>query len=278
MEKSFAVIDVETTFGNEVMSIGVAIADSTTKELIEARYYVIEPECNEISMYSGALYLKGADICLQADRSEVISDIKLFLKDFAITKIFAYNASFDKNHLPELADYNWFDIMKIAAYKQYNHMIPDSVECYGTGRMKKGYGVEEIIKMLSGKEYVETHNAYFDAIDELGIIRMLGRDISDYDVALLSNSSKKSRRKKLASAISYDNKSVNIARTMSVTNSQGINSITEKNKSASSISYDNTFVNTARAKSVTNGQGVNSRPEKNKSTLKGLRSLFAKLF
>ena len=79
-------------------------------------------------------------------------------------KLFAYNASFDKNHLPEYSKYQWYDIMRLASYRQYNKAIPDSADCYKTGKMKRGYGVESILQMLSGnKGYSETHNALLDA-------------------------------------------------------------------------------------------------------------------
>ena len=185
MAERFAVIDTETTWKKNVMSIGVVIADSETRKMVKARYYVVEPECYEFGMFSNQLYIKGADVHLKGDRNKVIEDVEDYLEDNGVSKIFAYNASFDRSCLPELSDYGWFDIMRIAAYKQYNHMIPDYVECYGTGKMKSGYGVEQIIRMLSGDErYVETHNAYFDAIDELRIMQLLGRDISKYSVAL----------------------------------------------------------------------------------------------
>ena len=40
----FAVIDTETTWTDKVMSIGVVIADTNTKEVIDAKYYMIDPE------------------------------------------------------------------------------------------------------------------------------------------------------------------------------------------------------------------------------------------
>lgn len=197
MANSFAVIDVETALSNEVMSIGVVIAGSETMGMVTARYYVVEPECYEFGMFSDSLYIKGADVHLKGERDKVIEDVENYLEDNGVSKIFAYNASFDRSCLPELTDYSWYDIMRIAAYKQYNQMIPDCVECYGTGKMKRGYGVEPIFRMLSGDEcYFETHNAYFDAIDELKIMELLGRDIGDYSVALLDSTPKTSRKNK----------------------------------------------------------------------------------
>ncbi len=76
--------------------------------------------------------------------------------------------------------------MRLAAYRQYNLAIPSSADCFKTGRLKRGYGVEDILKMLSkNKRYRETHNAVLDAQDELEIIRLLGHDIIEYDIALI---------------------------------------------------------------------------------------------
>ena len=98
--------------------------------------------------------------------------------------MFAYNATFDKNLLKELADYSWYDIMKIAAYRKYNDKIPLDVECCKTGKMKRNYGVEPMMQLLSGNcRYEEVHNALYDAIDELEIMRLLGKPLSEYDVA-----------------------------------------------------------------------------------------------
>ena len=55
-----------------------------------------------------------------------------------------------------------------------------------TGKMKRGYGVEGILRMLGeDKNYCETHNAYLDAIDELSIVKLLNLDLGVYDVAII---------------------------------------------------------------------------------------------
>ncbi len=44
-----------------------------------------------------------------------------------------------------------------------------------------GYGVESILRMLSGDcGYCEVHNAICDAMDELTIMRLLGHSIDAY--------------------------------------------------------------------------------------------------
>ena len=81
-----------------------------------------------------------------------------------------------------------YDIMRLAAYRQYNRAILDSADCCKTGRLKRGYGVENILKMLSGNHrYYETHNAVLDAEDELQIMQLLGHELNEYEIALLSD-------------------------------------------------------------------------------------------
>jgi len=71
--------------------------------------------------------------------------------------------------------------MRLAAYRQFNPCIPACADCYSTGRLKRGYGVEPILRLLSGKQrYQETHNAVLDALDELSIMRLLGIPLSEY--------------------------------------------------------------------------------------------------
>ena len=98
-----------------------------------------------------------------------------------VTRLFAYNALFDKGHLPELGGLEWYDIMRLAAYVQYNPMIPHGAPICRTGRLKCGYGVQSMLRILSEDyTYCETHNALLDAVDELTIMRLLGHPIEKY--------------------------------------------------------------------------------------------------
>lgn len=181
----FAVIDTETNWNDRVMSIGVVVADSETKQIIDSVYYIIAPEYKVGGMYSDELRLNEKQACITS-RKQALKEIKEWLDTYAVQKLFAYNASFDKKHLPEYSEYEWYDIMRLAAYRQYNFAIPDSADCYKTGRLKRGYGVEDVLQMLrKNRRYSETHNAVLDAQDELEIMRLLGHEIREYDVALI---------------------------------------------------------------------------------------------
>lgn len=204
----FAVIDTETNWHDEVMSLGVAIADKTTFRCLETRYYIFEQEARVGGMYSSVLYkctnttasanrngatlgtaqtTTAATSPITAARATAMAYLSDYLSSHGITSIYAYNAKFDCGHLPELQDYNWYDIMRIAAYKQFNKSIPDTAPCCKTGRLKSNYGVEPIIRMLAGNNrYYEVHNAVADAIDELRIIELLGLPLDSYNIALIN--------------------------------------------------------------------------------------------
>lgn len=181
----FAVIDTETTWMDKVMSIGIVIADGITKKELDSKYYIISPEYKSGGMFSDTLADAPDEKTFVMSRAEAIEDLKTLLKRESVKALFAYNANFDYKHLPELNSYIWVDIMKIAAYKQYNRFIPSHAECCGTGRLRSGYGVESIINMITGG-YSETHNAFYDAIDELMIVELLGHDIELYRRAIIN--------------------------------------------------------------------------------------------
>lgn len=177
----FAVIDTETNWADQIMSIGTVIADSNSFARVAVKYHVLPQECEVGGMYENALFPDLPFSPILCTRQEAMADLKQWFSDFGVTDIFAYNAHFDRNHLPELHTFQWFDIMRLAAYRQHNPSIPECADCFSTGRLKRGYGVEPMLRLLSGKQrYRETHNAVLDALDELTIMRLLAHPLSDY--------------------------------------------------------------------------------------------------
>ena len=177
----FAVIDTETNWADQVMSIGTVIADADTFELIAAKYHILPIECEIGGMYESTLFIETPVQPILCTRAEAIADLRTWFQQHDVHSIFAYNACFDHNHLPELRDFNWYDIMRLAAYRQHNPKIPANADCCSTGRLKRGYGVEPMLRLLSGnRTYHESHNAFFDAMDELKIMCLLGHSIAGY--------------------------------------------------------------------------------------------------
>lgn len=179
-QRNFAVIDTETNWNNQIMSIGIVIADVNTYNIVNTLYYIITPEAAIGGFYSDVIEMPGIPN-RRYRRSEAISNIHQCFAEYDVKSIFAYNATFDYNHLPELSVYMWHDIMKLAAYKQYNPWISRNAECCSTGRLKKNYNVEAIMRMLTGNpDYFEKHNALCDAVDELRIMQLLGHRLEKY--------------------------------------------------------------------------------------------------
>ena len=177
----FAVIDTETNWADQVMSIGTVIADADTFELITAKYHILPIECEIGGMYESTLFIETPVQPILCTRSEAIADLRVWFDQHGVCSIFAYNACFDRNHLPEMRDFDWYDIMRLAAYRQHNPKIPANADCCSTGRLKRGYGVEPMLCLLSGnRTYHESHNAFFDALDELEIMRLLEHHLKDY--------------------------------------------------------------------------------------------------
>jgi len=192
-----AVIDTETNFGDEVMSIGVVIADSNSFDVLDERYVILKLEAKRGGLFSNALYETPKEPVVSY-RKKALSDLKKWLNDNHVQKIFAYNASFDYNHLPEMSTYEWFDIMRLAANIRYNRFIPADVPLCKSGRLKRGFGVEAIYRLVTGEEhYYEKHNALQDANDELVIMKKLGLPLDCYLRAALIDKDRKRRASRI---------------------------------------------------------------------------------
>ena len=180
MTEKFAVIDTETNWNNDVMSIGVVIAKDLEFEAIDTKYLVISEAVKVGGMYSSVLYLEGQRVEI-GKRVNAIKRLTRYLKENDVNSIFAYNAPFDYRCLPELKDFFWHDIIRKAAYKEHNPAIPQDANFCKTGRLKHGSGVENMMRMFGEKNYCEIHNALTDAVDELRIMKYLNYSIQAYN-------------------------------------------------------------------------------------------------
>lgn len=177
----FSVIDTETNWADQVMSIGTVIADAQTFEPIDSKYHILPIECQIGGMYEHTLFVETPVQPVLCTREEAIADLRAWFRQYGVGSIFAYNACFDRNHLPELCSFDWYDIMRLAAYRQHNPKIPATADLCSTGRLKRGYGVEAMLRLLSGQcTYCESHNAFHDAMDELKIMKLLGHGLGKY--------------------------------------------------------------------------------------------------
>ena len=184
MGEIIAVIDTETNYSNNLITVGMVAADSATFDIIDEYYGLFDPAYKSFAMFSHVIKYSGVNIDNTASPKAIFTDMKEFLVKNGVSRIFAYNAKFDYSHLTEFHNYEWYDIMRLAAYRQFNDKIIDDFECCRTGRLKCHYGVESIYRLLSGNYgYREIHNALVDARDELKIMKMLGKCIEEYEIA-----------------------------------------------------------------------------------------------
>lgn len=195
-EKYFAVIDIETNqsygtrYGGRIqdgpmMSIGVVIADIETLKPVSAYYGIVESEARKPAWAPAqkALRIKGVRIDKEAEREDIISDVMTGLERFGVKKIAAYNAKFDFDHLQELHDgYTWIDIMGPCQYRQYNPFLPTYLKTFKTGKVPRGYKVDDLLKSIGGRQRTyEIHNALTDAFDELYVMYSLNHPVSLYE-------------------------------------------------------------------------------------------------
>ncbi|MCR5205038.1 MAG: hypothetical protein K6E47_08265 [Lachnospiraceae bacterium] len=175
----FAVIDTETTWSGALMTAGVLIVETGSFKVVASNYYIAADTLAEGGLYSHEVHMKDLTETVTTS-ADIGPEIHKYLTKHNVKTILAYNAGFDRNCLSYLRSYRWCDIMRLAAYKQYNSAIPENAECCKTGKLKRGYGVEPILRMLGKDMYYETHNALIDAMDELEIVRLLGHPVDMY--------------------------------------------------------------------------------------------------
>ena len=179
------------------MSIGIEIADAKTFRSVYRKYYILTPECRVGGMFSNVMELPLTCDKTVGSRAQVLEDMKKVFERYDIRSLFAYNAKFDQGHLPEINEVDWFDIMQVAAYRQFNPAIPQDAPCCKTGRLKHGCGVQSIYRLLSGNSrYYETHNALTDASDELEIMRMLDQPLEVFKYPKMQTPKQKTKPKK----------------------------------------------------------------------------------
>ena len=119
-------------------------------------------------MFSSVLLLNDNDCINECGRSEAIADLTDWFDKNNVQSIFAYNAFFEAlitfdtnlfsspittisksdNSVAVPQAFRWYDIIKVAAYRQYNSKIPQSAECCKTGRLKRNYGVEPMMRLF----------------------------------------------------------------------------------------------------------------------------------
>lgn len=77
---NFVVIDTETTWKDEVMSIGAVIAYGHDFSVVDSRYYLIDPQYKQGGIFSKQLHLPGPPQEIIGSRDKVVVSMKKWLK------------------------------------------------------------------------------------------------------------------------------------------------------------------------------------------------------
>ena len=85
MAERFAVIDTETNWENDVMSIGIVIAEDEQFEAIDYKYIILDEAARVGGMYTYAMLLKGQNPEL-LKKKKAIEAIKAFLDTHGVEK------------------------------------------------------------------------------------------------------------------------------------------------------------------------------------------------
>jgi hypothetical protein len=183
--QTIAIIDTKTNYIDNAISVGVAIVNTNNWQLQQAQYYLISPELINNHQYDN-LNIAHVYKSYFGQLSDVENHIRKLLSDYNVTNIYAYNATFVFQSLPGLQLYFWYDIMKIAAYKQYNKYLPQNIEYLENGRIKYGYGIKNIMEYLTQTYFFYTNHALYDVLDEIRIMKMLELNIEEYNQAKIN--------------------------------------------------------------------------------------------
>lgn len=175
----FAVIDIETNWNQEMMSIGMVIADNERFAAIDKTYFIISPQYKVGGKYSRALRDMDKKYIKEYARATAISNLTTTLQKYEVKSIFGYNVQFDYRYFPELHHYVWHDIMRVAANVNINANLPLEEDYYRTGLLKHR-SFEHIMRLIYWKGYTESHNALCDAIDELQLMQIINQSLDVY--------------------------------------------------------------------------------------------------
>ena len=80
----FAVIDTETNWADQVMSIGTVIADTETFEIVDAKYHILPIECQIGGMYESTLFIETPVQPILCARQDAIADLKQWFGQYQV--------------------------------------------------------------------------------------------------------------------------------------------------------------------------------------------------
>lgn len=174
----FAIIDTKTNYYGNAISIGVVVVNSHF-EIQQAQYYLIPEELIHDHNHKDDFDIIHVYKTYFGRLFDCENHIRTLMNQYNITNIYAYNAFYVKKSLPEMNNYNWFDIAKVATYKQYNHELPLDADYDENGQLLR-YAMKNVIELMMKTYYKCVNHALYNALDELKIMKLIGLPIEKY--------------------------------------------------------------------------------------------------
>ena len=179
-----AIIDTKTNYLGNAISIGVAIVNAQF-EIQQAQYYLIPEELMNEHASKDDYDIVHVYKTYYGRLFDCQNHIRTILNQYNITNIYAYNAFYVKQTLPEMNNYNWFDVARIATYKQYNHKIPINTKCDENGQLLR-YTLSNVMELMTNGYYRYVNHALYNALDIIQLMKYIGLSIDKYEHAKLT--------------------------------------------------------------------------------------------
>lgn len=181
-----AIIDAKLNFIDEIISIGIAIVDAKTFEIKTAEYFLVPEELIIDGFNNGNITIAHTYQTYFGAHKDIENHIRKLLNQYNITNIYTFNGKFIYSKLTGLQKYHWYDIMKVAAYKQYNYKLPDNLMFNDQGRLLYKCNIKDLMEILTKTYFYYTNHALYDVLDETKMMKLLDLNINVYDCAKMN--------------------------------------------------------------------------------------------
>ena len=85
-----------------------------------------------------------------------------------------------------MQNYHWYDIIKVAAHKQYNYKLPDNLMFNDQGRLLYKCNIKDLMEILTKTYFYYTNHALYDTLDIARIMKIVDLNINVYDCAKIN--------------------------------------------------------------------------------------------
>lgn len=174
-----AVLRTMTNSEGSLCAVGVVITNTADWRPIAEYRYVIAPEAETADQDVLFLPVEKDCICTSCRSEHLLFRLKQMLSEEKVQYIVSYGSS-ARFFLPGI-DLPWLDIQNVSAYRKYNPFIPKKAKLYRNGRMKSGYGMEAMMRIVTGdKSYIRTGNPVRDCEADLCILERIHPDLGTF--------------------------------------------------------------------------------------------------